>query len=79
MALIPTPAQRIAARQKADAIRTEAILSGATRTAGWVGSPEHTLLNLLVDADYRDSFPDGYPAADVESARSVIIAHGSDK
>ena len=77
MALIPTPSQRINARRKAELILVDAIRSGATRTAGWVGSAEHTLRSALIEADYRDGFPDTYPAEEVAEARALIIAHGS--
>lgn len=70
---IPSPAQRIAARGIANAILADAVRSGDIRRADWVGSEAHQLRSALIEADYRDSFPDSYPVAEVEAARLLII------
>lgn len=73
---VPTPSQRIRAKQVADEILVEAIRSGKTRTNDWVGSEAHSLRTALIDASYRDGFPNAYPAAEVEAARALIIEIG---
>ena len=78
MNYIPSPAQRIAARQVARTLLADAIRSGAINEEGWVGSADHFLRSALIDADYRDGFPDSYPGHEVEAARRLIISIGSD-
>ena len=73
---VPTPSQRTKAMQVAGEILVEAIRSGKTRTADWVGSEAHILRTALIDASYRDSFPNAYPASEVEAARALIIEIG---
>ena len=74
---VPTPNQRVRAMQVAEGILVEAIRSGWTRTATWIGSEAHTLRTALIDASYRDSFPDSYPASEVAEARALIIDIGA--
>lgn len=78
MATIPTPQQRIVARRVAQTLLVDAIKSGATRSGEWAGSPEHILRTALLDADYRDGFPDSYPQHEVDDARRLIISVADD-
>ena len=78
MSMIPTPQQRIVARRVAQTLLVNAIKSGATQNGEWAGSPEHILRTALLDADYRDGFPDSYPQFEVDAARRLIISVADD-
>lgn len=73
---IPTPNQRVRAMQVAEDILMEAIRSGRELQSSWVGSDEQVLRKALIDASYRDSFPDSYQASEVAEARALIIKIG---
>lgn len=73
---IPTPNQRVRAMQVAEDILMEAIRSGRELQSSWVGSGEQVLRKALIDASYRDSFPDSYPVSEVAEARALIIKIG---
>ena len=70
MTMIPTPEQRV----EAHAVHRDMIRAiGLARLAGEDASAMIAERQALDAALYRDSFPDAYPAAEVEAARALII------
>jgi hypothetical protein len=70
MNLIPTPSQRV----HANAINSALVRSIAlTIDAGEDPSALIAERRTLESAIFADSFPDAYPAAEVEAARALIV------